>query len=48
MREYAGAQAAADRVERFAAGISRQPLMAARQKSAQLILRGDKRFQQLD
>ena len=33
MRQYAGAKAAADRVEQFAAGISRQPLAAARQKS---------------
>jgi UDP-N-acetylglucosamine--N-acetylmuramyl-(pentapeptide) pyrophosphoryl-undecaprenol N-acetylglucosamine transferase len=33
MRQYAGAKAAADRVEQFAAGISRQPLAAVRQKS---------------
>jgi len=33
MRHYAGAKAAADRVEQFAAGISRQPLAAARQKN---------------
>ncbi len=32
MRQYAGAKAAADRVEQFAAGISRRPLAAARQK----------------
>jgi UDP:flavonoid glycosyltransferase YjiC (YdhE family) len=33
MRPYAGAKAAADRVEQFAAGIGRQPLAATRQKS---------------
>jgi UDP:flavonoid glycosyltransferase YjiC (YdhE family) len=33
MRHYAGAKAAADRVEQFAAAISRQPLAATRQKS---------------
>jgi MGT family glycosyltransferase len=32
MRQYAGAQGAADQIEQFAAGISRRPLAAARQK----------------
>jgi MGT family glycosyltransferase len=34
MRQYAGAKAAADQVEQFAAGISRQPHAATRQKSS--------------